>query len=121
MTGVEDFFDKTCTVSRNAPTQDADGAIIQTPAQNAAGIQCAVQIVSPSQRLEPAAGVTEYNVYFAYNATSPAILYGDTLSSIPGLPSMTLVVISEPADDAGEGAYLRVRAKHETGRNAPRE
>lgn len=120
MSTVTDFLTNTCTVSGYVVSQSPTGAKISTPTEIATGVACVFQVVKASQRMQPESGETEYDVYFEYSA-SQSITYGNELSAVGGKTSQTFRVITEPEDDAGEQAYLRVRAQHVTGRAAPRE
>lgn len=108
------MLNKTCTISREAITQnDVTGEIVRTFSSLASGVRCTVQIVTAAQAAGyPEAGETHYDVYFAAGRD---IGVGDRITAITGMANMTLDVESDAGDDSGRGPYTRVRCIHKTG------
>jgi len=108
------LLNKTCTISREAITQDATTKeIIKAFSSIASGVPCTVQIVTAAQAAGyPEAGETHYDVYFAAGRD---VGVGDRITSITGMTNMSLDVQSDAGDDCGRGPYTRVRCVRKTG------
>lgn len=108
------LLNKTCTIRRPTATDNTvTGSTGYTYADAATNVPCAVQVSTATDGFTPVpTNETTYNVFFAYGAD---VTSNDRLTNITGLTNFSLAVTSEPIDDAGRGAYIRVTARHQLG------
>lgn len=110
---VASMLIQTCTVVRTTAGKSTVTGSTTYSESSTTGVPCNAQVVRADQREFPReAGQTEYHVYFAYGTD---VVAGDKLTTITGLTNVQLAVQSNPIDDSGRGAYMRVVALHVQG------
>lgn len=114
---VTGLLNKTCTVTPFTWTTDSITRERVQTAGTPVTSRCKVDVLTDQEVGRPAqAGMTDYDVFFPYStAIHDALKPSSYITGITGMTDIKLDVKSDPQDDCGRLAYIRVRARHVTG------
>lgn len=113
---VSGLMNKTCTIRRYTDAKSSVTGGNAATYADTTGVRCALQILSTDKISQPAeAGTSHANAFFPFGTD---ITSGDDLVSVTGYSDWCWSVNSDPVDDAGRGAYVRVEVTHKQGQVA---
>ena len=119
MISTASFMGQVCSIVRKTMAITASGDQTVTTATTT-GVACCVQSASSSEALaeQRESGQEVLDVYFLSGAD---VKFGDYLMFTSGVNAAKATtdkfeIISEPVDDGGESAYIRVLARRVAGR-----
>lgn len=107
------MLNKTCVIRLWTNGKSAATAGPGDTYEQTASVPCKVDILDSRRISQPSmAGVTHANVIFPFGTSVPC---GSDLVNVTGYDDWIFTVTSDPVDDCGRGAYLRVEATHTQG------